>query len=174
MRVGFKAQTQNEDGYALLATMLLLVLLTVIGIAASHTSNVESQIGVNVKQYEDCFYDAEGALIQALENSNAWLSVDFLTTAPTAANISYDTDANGDGTNDTTVEVRCVESSATSIATLSAFADNVPADSHITAPPAGSGYSMKYFQVRKYAVSVNYSTCNTNVQSGVWKVFNKF
>ena len=174
MGVGFKAQTQNEDGYALLAVMLLLVLMTVIGIAASHTSNVESQIAVNIKQNTDCFYDAEGALIQALEDSNAWLTVAFLTSDPTAANISYDTDADGDGTNDTTVEIRCVEMSATSIPTLSAFADNVPKDYHITAPPAGSGYSMKYFQTRKYAVSVNYNTCNTDVQSGVWKVFNKF
>jgi len=45
---------------------------------------------------------------------------------------------------------------------------------HIGPPPAGGGYSMKFFEVRRYGVTATSITGNTQVQIGAWKVFNKY
>ena len=174
MRSGFKVLTRNEDGYALVVTMLLLVLMTAIGIAASHTSDIEVQISGNERNVATNFYTTESALIQTLENTGPWLTIPFVTAAQTAASYSGNVDVDGDAVPDALVEIRDVESTGTAIAALSAFANNVPADNHLGPPPVNSGYSLKYFQIRKYAVSATSTNGNTNVQTGVWKVFNVF
>ena len=51
---------------------------------------------------------------------------------------------------------------------------DVPQQAHIGPPPTGSGYSLKYFEVRRYAVTGTSDNGNTQIQVGAWKVFNKF
>ena len=62
-------------------------------------------------------------------------------------------DIDGDGTNDFTFEIRCIEATGTAIAApfgdLSDAADNLPVMQHVSIPPVGSGYSLKYFEVRR-------------------------
>jgi len=65
---------KNEKGSAIIAAMMILVLLTIIGIAATNTSTYESQIIGNEHRYQIDFYVAdsgwkEGAMW--LENSGA-------------------------------------------------------------------------------------------------------
>jgi Tfp pilus assembly protein PilX len=65
---------KNEKGSAIIAAMMILVLLTIIGIAATNTSTFESQIIGNEHRYQIDFYVAdsgwkEGAMW--LENSGA-------------------------------------------------------------------------------------------------------
>jgi hypothetical protein len=59
---------KNEDGYFLiLATLMILVLLTILGIASSRTANTEIIVAGNEIIYQRNFYLAEGAAIQAME-----------------------------------------------------------------------------------------------------------
>jgi hypothetical protein len=59
---------KNEQGYFLiLATIMLLALLTIISIAASNTANTELQIAGNDTVYQRNLYLAEGAAIEAVD-----------------------------------------------------------------------------------------------------------
>ena len=73
----------NEDGSVILAAFLILVLLTIAGIASTNISNTEVQIAGHTVAYQRNFYRAEGATIEAVElleaqsnpknNPPAWL-----------------------------------------------------------------------------------------------------
>jgi Tfp pilus assembly protein PilX len=59
---------ENEQGYFLiLATIMLLALLTIISIAATHTASTEVQIAGNDTLYQRNFYLAEGAAMEAID-----------------------------------------------------------------------------------------------------------
>lgn len=59
---------KNENGaLMILITVMLLVLLTVISIAASRTATVETKIAANEFAYQRCFYNAEGAIMEAVD-----------------------------------------------------------------------------------------------------------
>jgi hypothetical protein len=59
---------KNENGaMMILVTVMFLVLLTVISIAASRTAKVETKIAANEYSYQRCFYNAEGAVMQAVD-----------------------------------------------------------------------------------------------------------
>ena len=58
----------NEDGYFLiLATLMILVLLTILGVSASRTANTEITVAANEMVYQRNFYLAEGALMEAID-----------------------------------------------------------------------------------------------------------
>ena len=60
---------KNEDGYFLImATMMILVLLTILGIAASRTANTEISVAANDTVYQRNFYLAEGAVMEAVDH----------------------------------------------------------------------------------------------------------
>lgn len=64
----------NEDGYVLIVSLIIMMVLVVLGIAATNTTNVELQIAGNEKVAKDNFYKAEAAAYEAaqlLENENA-------------------------------------------------------------------------------------------------------
>jgi hypothetical protein len=52
---------KNEDGSVLVVALLVLALLTVIGIAAMSTTNIEQHISANEKIHKMAFYAAEAA-----------------------------------------------------------------------------------------------------------------
>ena len=59
---------KNEQGYFLiLATIMLLALLTIISIAASNTANTEVQIAGNDTLYQRNLYLGEGAAMEAID-----------------------------------------------------------------------------------------------------------
>jgi hypothetical protein len=72
-----------------------------------------------------------------------------------------------------TIEARCITPTASDTA-LSLQADSVPLQSHIAPPPIGSGFSLKYFEVRRYGVTATSTDGNSRIQVGAWKVFNKY
>jgi PilX N-terminal len=178
MRTSLRATTRNEDGYALLATMLLLVLLTVIGVAATHTSHIEAQIAGNEKRISADFNKAEGALIQTLEDYNDWMTIDFLT-ASDPDEAEWDDkadplDVDGDGQPDVNVEIRYIKNTSTPVDGLSDFANTVPVENHIgPPPPVIPPSSMNQFIIRKFAVSVTTIDGGHKLQAGVFRLFNK-
>ncbi|MEE4265894.1 MAG: PilX N-terminal domain-containing pilus assembly protein [Desulfobacteraceae bacterium] len=59
---------KNENGaIMMLVTVMFLVLLTVISIAASRTATVETKIAANEYAYQRCFYNSEGAIMEAVD-----------------------------------------------------------------------------------------------------------
>ncbi len=51
---------QNERGFVLITSLMILVVLTIIGIAATNTTMIELQISGNDKVARINFYEAEG------------------------------------------------------------------------------------------------------------------
>ncbi len=57
----------NQSGSVLVVALMILVLLTVIGITASTTTNIEIQVANNEKLYKTAFYAADGGAEAAHE-----------------------------------------------------------------------------------------------------------
>jgi hypothetical protein len=172
-----KTTIDNEHGFVLGTAILISAILLLAGVLAVWTSNTEVTIVRNEGQMIREFYDAEAGVIDAIENYNSgpttWLTNDFLSADPAvASNLVTSTDENSDAV--ATVEVRCIESSATPIPSFSDAANTIPQQAHIGSPPPGSGYSLKYFEIRRYSLTATSTSGNTQVQVGTWKVFNKF
>jgi len=58
---------QNQQGAVLYGVLLVLLLLTIIGVASTKVSNTEVQISTNEIIYQQNFYRAEGACMEAAE-----------------------------------------------------------------------------------------------------------
>jgi len=171
----------NEHGYVLLGVLLFSLILSVIGIAAIHTSNIEIQIAGQERFYNENFYDIDGKLIEAIEQRYVkWIDDDdFLLRDPTEAYISKAVDEDDDGETDFFVEVRCIEPDRTKITGsdeeqgLSAWANDIPGDAHIGAAPHDYYISAGKFAVRRFAVTVRSADNRTILQAGVWKAIPK-
>lgn len=64
---------KDEGGFVLVTALLIMVLLSILGIAATNTAIMELQISANDRDYKRNFYRAEGAVMEAaqiLENEN--------------------------------------------------------------------------------------------------------
>jgi Tfp pilus assembly protein PilX len=190
---------ENEDGFVLVAAMLILIILVVIGISATNTTNIEYQIAVNDRVAKEDFYNQETCLANGKFQFRTWLTTAYLNTAENAAFFpGAGTDANGNGINDLSecvdpngivtgsYKIRNVEASGTAIAgwediasfpTVAAHpANNFPTLAHIDKPDPGSGFDPKNFEIRRFVIT-SYSPDNDKkvvLQEGVYKVFNKF
>ena len=101
---------QNEDGVAIIAVTMILVMLTIIGIATTRVSNTEVTISGNQSVYQRTFYQAEGATIEAIDllesmpnpdtSTETWLENDLNTIPVGNLNdaASWDTGWDGTGT----------------------------------------------------------------------------
>lgn len=58
----------NEEGTVLVVALVMLVLLTLIGISATETSRIDIQIAGNEMVYKENFYQAEAAVMQAIQD----------------------------------------------------------------------------------------------------------
>jgi len=168
-----KKTINNENGFVLVVAMLILAIVTVIGVGATRTSETELQIASNERQIADDLYDAEAVIIDMLEMATStWAApASTLLTEDDKAGPSYaaSVDFDDDGTDDGAVEVRCVQDTDADTAN----ANDLPVHSHVGDPPAGSGYSAKHFEVRRYAITAVSTTGSTKIQAGAWKLFNK-
>jgi Tfp pilus assembly protein PilX len=77
-----RSLSTNEDGSVMVVSLMMLVLLTIIGVSAITTSNVELQISGNERVHRENLYNAEGSGMHAAQvmqdtdlvnNSFAWL-----------------------------------------------------------------------------------------------------
>ena len=76
----------NEKGSVIVLALIMLVLLTLLGMAVTRTSSIEVQIASNDSRAADCLYKAESADHYAIELSSTWMTNAFLTAAETTAN----------------------------------------------------------------------------------------
>ncbi len=168
----------EENGYVLIVVLLFMVLLTVIGVAATRTSAVEMEISGNTRKYADNFYLTEGVMTESLENYKDWLTNDFLAANPEEAYFSKsDVDFDGDGKIDGAYEVLCIQSDAEEYEGDAESAGDkakaLPKDDHTGVAPPGSFYSVKHFEIRRYGITASSPGGRTVVQTGVWRAFKK-
>ena len=172
MKKRYLHRINNENGFVLGGSILISAILILAGVLALWTSTTEVQVVRNEGLMVSEFYDAEGGVIDALVNYNNWLTNDFLL-APeaNAANVVVVNDQQGDPI--ATIEARCITATPSDTA-LSAEADNLPHQSHTSVPPPGSGYSLRYFEIRRYGITGKSTDGSSTIQMGAWKVFNRF
>jgi hypothetical protein len=124
-----KDTIDNENGFVLGASILVSAILLLTGVLAIWTSNTEVKIVRNESQMIREFYNAEAGVIDALENYNSgptnWMTNDFLTADPIDANNTVNSSDEA-GNVVASVEVRCIESTATPVSGLSNSANKVP------------------------------------------------
>ncbi len=164
----------NENGSVIVLSLIMLVLLTLLGMAVTRTSNVEVQIASNDRQAVKSLYQAESADHYALEITNTWMTDTFLSSTPaTAQTPPLLLDIDSDGTNDVRIEIRCIENTGATIGGLSTYANNLPQMRHAAPPPVELPYSMRDYEIRRYGITATTLNDNTIVQLGSFKVFNK-
>jgi type IV pilus assembly protein PilX len=66
--------SRNEEGVVLVLCLITLVLLTLIGVSATTTSQLEAEISGNDKTYKEAFYAAEVSLAAGETVVNSILS----------------------------------------------------------------------------------------------------
>lgn len=81
---------KNESGFVLVAAMLLLLLLTLIGISALNTSNIEIQIGGNDRLHKQVFSQADGGTQMAARLVEESVAIPSGFTALDANNVLQD------------------------------------------------------------------------------------
>ncbi|MDY0132736.1 MAG: pilus assembly PilX N-terminal domain-containing protein [Desulforegulaceae bacterium] len=74
---------KNEKGSVLLTTVVIMLLLTIIGIASISTSSIDLQITRNYKVYKENLILADAAI-----NEGQTLFIDFISTQPMFLEIS--------------------------------------------------------------------------------------
>jgi Tfp pilus assembly protein PilX len=168
----------DEKGSVVVLALIMVVLLSLLGMAVTRTTSIDVQVAGNEGRAVQNLYEAESADNYALETTSTWMTNAFLTSDPTAANSDNLVDLDGDGNKDVRIEIRCIEGTGTAIVppagNLSNGANNLPLMQHKAPPPAGSGYSLKSFEIRRYGITGTGLNGNTQVQIGAYKVFNKF
>jgi hypothetical protein len=170
----------NQSGFVLGTSLLVSAILILAGVMAIWTSNTEVQVVRNESQMKREFYDAETGIVDAVEfyntGSTNWLTNDFLSQDPEDANNTAQVfNASNDQIAD--IEVRAVFDDPSDFQPVAGFSDagnTFPFQPHIGAPPVGSGYSLKYFEIRRYAVTATSINGNTQIQVGTWMAFNKY
>jgi hypothetical protein len=198
MKTSFRRILFNEDGFVLGASILISAILLLAGVLALWTSTTEMHVVRNENELTREFYRSEAGVIDALENydtggtargalgATQWLTDQFLQDSPSAAanHRFFSVDAGGQPVAE--VRVRCITDTAVTSdfdsglgsAEANAAADlpanTLPLQRHISPPPSGSGFSLKYFEVRRYGITATSTTGNTRIQIGAYKVFNKF
>jgi len=163
-------QRSGEEGSALLVVLVLLVLVTVIGIASMDNSVTELKIAGNDRMAKRNFYNAEAGLFNAVaifdriyaneadKDGNRLYLKDsthrpLRDRDPKNAGIEFASPVtNGAGTPVAWIEVRAIVLLANKAASgLSASADDIPSLNHIGPAPKGSEKGL--YRRRRYAVT---------------------
>ena len=188
----------NQDGFVLIASMMFLLVLTLIGMFASSTTTLELKIAGNDRFATEDFYAQEASLVNGRLRYDDWLSTllaggdtAFFPPVPTATS---GTDQNGNGVDDRseyvdsdgnilgTYKVRKVIATSTPVTTWDDSSDyanaadhpanRIPLMGHTDKPPVGSGFGQNLV-IARYAITSYSNQPNKSaiVQAGVYKVF---
>lgn len=65
----------KEDGSALLIALIMLMVLTIIGVATMNTSTTEVMISGNYRTMKECFYNAEKIMEYAIAQDNIYANL---------------------------------------------------------------------------------------------------
>ena len=137
---------ENEKGSITVLAVVLLMLLTLLGIAATTTSSIEVQIAGNELRHKLAFYSAEAAKGWVIWNPDLYGSNNITAGAP----LSFPN--NADSSEEQTLNSN------------QSFNGSVGYGSSGD-PPRGSGYEAGEYQAHRYIMTCNgYSSQNTQMQ----------
>ena len=137
---------ENEKGSVTVLAVVLLMLLTLLGIAATTTSSIEVQIAGNELRHKLAFYSAEAAKGWVIWNPDLYGSNNITAGAP----LSFPN--NADSSEEQTLNSN------------QSFNGSVGYGSSGD-PPRGSGYEAGEYQAHRYIMTCNgYSSQNTQMQ----------
>lgn len=101
---------KKNNGYILITVLLLLLVLTVLGITAIHTSTIENALSGNVRLRErniskaDAGVEISGGVIERVVRENSIAGLTAIVSDPALGNelrtIAFDTDSSAAGTQD--------------------------------------------------------------------------
>ncbi len=189
----------NSDGFVLVTSMVILLILVVLGTTASRTTTIEFQIAANDRFIKQDFYNQETCKTTGLFKYRDWLTTTYLAANENAAFYppvaTTANDADGNGVNDVaecmqgtkvvgSFKIRNIERTQTDISawvnnTADPTADqanNFPKLDHKDKPDPGSGFDPKNFTIRRYVIT-SYSPGSRQkvvLQEGVNKIFNAY
>jgi Tfp pilus assembly protein PilX len=147
-----KSLLKNEKGSVTVLAVILLMLLTLLGMAATTTSSIEVQIAGNELRYKQAFYAAESAAAYVTWRSDLY-GPDNITPG-TSHYFPNDTDPY--------VGITGGLPTAQQVNTTQSFNGQVEYTSS-SSPPRGSGYSAGTFRAHQYQMICNgYSSNNTS------------
>ena len=157
-----KLQLENEKGSVMVLAMVLLVLLTILGIAVLTSSSIDTQIAGNELRHKLAFYAAESATA-------------YVTWSPDL----YGPDNMTTGTphyfpNNTVPYVGITSGLPTTLSMNAnqSFNGEVEYERPLS-PPRGSGYSVGKFKAHQYQMVCNgYSSKETvkNIEVGFYRI----
>lgn len=153
---------RNEDGSAIVLALMILVLLTIIGISASNTTNTEVQIASNDKFHKITFYAAEAA--------RAYVTANIALYGPD--NITPSSPHYFPNNSDPYVQITSEPSEPYSLNSVQSFTGFVEYTG-FSAPPRGSGFEVGKFKAHRYEMTCNgYGPRNaeSRVQAGFYRI----
>jgi hypothetical protein len=159
-------QLKNETGSVTVLAVVLLMLLTLLGMAAISTSSIETQIAGNEVRHKLAFYAAESAAAYV-----AWYSDLYGPDNITLFTPHYFPNDTADPSI-TYVKITDVLPDAQSMNATQFFNGKVEYSSS-SSPPRGSGYSAGTFRAHQYQMICNgYSSNNAseNLMIGFFRI----
>jgi hypothetical protein len=140
-----KCLPENEKGSITVLAVVLLMLLTLLGIAATTTSSIEVQIAGNELRHKLAFYSAEAAKGWVVWNTNLYDSNNI-----TGAPLYFPNNAD--------------QSATQTLNSNQSFNGSVAYNIAID-PPRGSGYEAGEYRAHRYTMTCKgYSSHNTQTQ----------
>jgi hypothetical protein len=136
MGASIRNKIKSEDGFALVIALLMLAVISVIGIAASKTSEMEIQISGNMNQYKLVFYTADAGAAYVAANP-LFYGADNITVGG-YKNFPNDADS----------------SERYAVGGAHSFNGDVEYLGN-SAPPRGSGYAADKFKAHRYQLICN-------------------
>jgi len=137
---------ENEKGSVTVLAVVLLMLLTILGIAVTTTSSIEVQIAGNELRHKLAFYSAEAAKGWVIWNPDLYGSQNITAGAP----LNFPNNADS-------LQTQTLNSNQS-------FNGSVEYGSPV-GPHRGSGYEAGEYQAHRYIMTCNgYSSQNTNKQ----------
>lgn len=157
----------NDRGMALILAIFLLLFIAIFGMVGITISNREIEGAGSQHLAEQNLYQAQAGLDESLLISDTWLTNSFLMHTPMYNAVSFTHENGLSGQHIADITARYIQDKQAE--------PNLPSQPHYTEPPAGSGYSVGKFIVRRFAVQADYpdkANPKSIVLEGVWRVFN--
>ena len=90
LKIIIPATRKNEDGYVIISTLMVLILVTIIGVMSVRTSNGDLEISTNDQFFDRSFYAAEASRAFVYSNPALYSSNNITFGAP----VGFPDDAN--------------------------------------------------------------------------------
>jgi hypothetical protein len=153
----------NENGSALLISLLILGLLTLLGIFATNTTNIELQIAGNDKLHKVAFYAAEAARGYVAGNTGLYGPDNITSLGPP----HY-----FPNNSDPYIQITSEPSMPYPLSSVESFTGFVEYK-NASAPPRGSGYEVGKFKAHNYEMTCNGygpSNAESRITAGFYRI----